>query len=105
MLDLELITPAKIFASIFKPMALGDISLPWEGIQAIPEQIAACLPGKSIKTHSRVVEINDKHISLETGETIEAGSPLLTVLTEGPDLANCEANLVRLAREARALFE
>ena len=39
------------------------------------------------------------------GETIEAGSPLLTILTEGPDLANCEANLVRLAREARALFE
>jgi predicted ATP-grasp superfamily ATP-dependent carboligase len=39
------------------------------------------------------------------GETIEPGSPLLTVLTEGSDLANCEANLVRLAREARALFE
>lgn len=38
------------------------------------------------------------------GETIEAGSPLLTILTEGPDLANCEANLVRLARETRSCF-
>ncbi len=90
MLDLELITPAKIFASIFKPMALGDISLPWEGIQAIPEQIAACLPGKSIKTHSRVVEINDKHISLETGETIEAGA--IVVATEGSAAAELLAS-------------
>ena len=39
------------------------------------------------------------------GETIEAGSPLLTILTRGPDLANCEANLVRLARETRSLFK
>ena len=39
------------------------------------------------------------------GEKIETGSPLLTILTEGLDPAGCEANLVRLARETRSLFD
>ena len=38
-------------------------------------------------------------------EKFETGSPLLTILTEGPDPAGCEANLVRLARETRSLFD
>jgi len=39
------------------------------------------------------------------GEKIAAGSPLLTILAMGEGLANCETGLVRLAREARSLFE
>ena len=96
----------------------------------IPHHLAACRDGelpsmapppsracaKAILFAEAPVALSPSHALVEenasrvadipaVGETIEAGAPLLTVLTEGPDLANCEANLVRLAREARALFE
>ena len=100
------------------------------GFATIPHHLSACRDGelpsmapppsracaKAILFAETPVALSASHALVEedagtiadipaVGETIEPGSPLLTVLTEGPDLANCEANLARLAREARALFE
>ena len=100
------------------------------GFETIPQHVSACRNGelpsialppsracaKAILFAETPVALSASHALVEEnaatvadipaiGETIEPGSPLLTVLTEGADLANCEANLVRLAREARALFE
>ena len=100
------------------------------GFATIPHHLSACRDGelpsmappssracaKAILFAETPVALSASHALVEDdagtiadipaiGETIEPGSPLLTVLTEGPDLANCEAKLVRLAREARALFE
>jgi predicted ATP-grasp superfamily ATP-dependent carboligase len=100
------------------------------GFETIPQHVSACRNGElppiapppskacakailfaetpvALSASPALVEENAATIAdiPASGETIEPGSPLLTVLTEGADLANCEANLVRLAREARALFE
>ena len=100
------------------------------GFETIPQHVSACRDGelpsiapppsracaKAILFAETPVALSASHALVEEntatvadipaiGETIEPGSPLLTVLTEGANLANCEANLVRLAREARALFE
>lgn len=100
------------------------------GFETIPQHVSACRNGelpsiapppsracaKAILFAETPVALSASHALVEEnaatvadipaiGETIEPGSPLLTVLTEGANLANCEANLVRLAREARALFE
>ena len=100
------------------------------GFETIPQHISACRNGElppiappPSKACAKAILFAETPVALSaspalveesaatiadipaSGETIEPGSPLLTVLTEGADLANCEANLVRLAREARALFE
>ena len=100
------------------------------GFETIPQHISACRNGElppiappPSKACAKAILFAETHVALSAspalveeiaatiadipsiGETIEPGSPLLTVLTEGANLANCEANLVRLAREARALFE
>jgi predicted ATP-grasp superfamily ATP-dependent carboligase len=100
------------------------------GSETIPQHISACrgnsLPAssprasqvcaKAILFAEASVELTtaphpgeDDDLSLadipSVGEKIETGSPLLTILTAGDELANCEASLVRLAREARSLFE
>ncbi|HBO51528.1 MAG TPA: hypothetical protein DD471_06055, partial [Planctomycetes bacterium] len=100
------------------------------GFETIPQHVSACRNGElppiappPSKACAKAILFAETPVALSaspalveesaatiadipaSGETIEPGSPLLTVLTEGADLANCEANLVRLAREARALFE
>jgi len=100
------------------------------GFETIPQHISACRNGElppiappPSKACAKAILFAETPVALSAspalveesaatvadipaiGETIEPGSPLLTVLTEGANLANCEANLVRLAREARALFE
>lgn len=100
------------------------------GFETIPQHVSACRNGElppiappPSKACAKAILFAETPVALSAspalveeiaatiadipsiGETIEPGSPLLTVLTEGANLANCEANLVRLAREARALFE
>jgi predicted ATP-grasp superfamily ATP-dependent carboligase len=100
------------------------------GFETIPQHVSACrgnaLPAssprasracaKAILFAEAPVELvaapraaEDGNLALadipSVGEKIAAGSPLLTILTAGEELAKCEANLLRLAREARSLFE
>lgn len=56
--DPELETSSRLFDFIFKCLALGDNTLPKNGIHAIPLQLASKLPTESILLNSRVVRID-----------------------------------------------
>jgi phytoene dehydrogenase-like protein len=81
-LDRALQTSARMFQFTFKMLTAGDIILPAEGIQSIPEQLAAHLPNGSIRYHARVEELlmHDNRIQgvrLASGEQIEAEQVVL----------------------------
>ncbi len=76
-LDRSLHTSARMFQFTFKMLASGNIFLPAEGIQRIPEQLAATLPKESIRYNARVTEVLESNgrvrgVLLANGETIEA---------------------------------
>lgn len=76
-LDRNLSTSARMFEFTFKMLAKGNILLPAEGIQRIPEQLASVLPVGSIRFSARVHEIlvtdgRATGVRLESGEQIEA---------------------------------
>jgi len=76
-LDRSLETSARMFQFTFKMLATGNILIPAEGIQAIPEQLAAHLPKGSVRTNTRVGELIIKDNRVQgvrtvSGEYIEA---------------------------------
>ncbi|KAL5544357.1 hypothetical protein UlMin_008141 [Ulmus minor] len=73
--DRDLETTSRLFDFIFKCLALGDNTLPSNGIGAIPQQLAAKLPSNSILYNSRVVSIDfdrpeSPAVRLQNGETL-----------------------------------
>ena len=81
-LDRSLQTSARMFQFTFKMLATGDIILPAEGIQSIPEQLVSHLPKGSVRYNTRVDEllINGNRIQgvrLTSGEQIEAKQVVL----------------------------
>ena len=76
-LDRSLHTSARMFQFTFKMLAEGNIIVPAEGIQSIPEQLASALPKGSVRFHARVGEVlvSDNRVTgvrLEDGEQIDA---------------------------------
>jgi phytoene dehydrogenase-like protein len=89
-LDRALITSARMFQFTFKMLATGDTILPAEGIQRIPEQLAASLPLGTIQYKARVSELlisdGKAHgVRLANGEAIETEK--VVVATESPQAA------------------
>jgi phytoene dehydrogenase-like protein len=76
-LEKELSTSSQFFEHIFKVFALGNATLPADGIQAIPRQLAKPLPKNSIRLHSRVTGIESGRVRLTSGELISARTILL----------------------------
>ncbi len=81
-LDRSLQTSARMFQFTFKMLATGNIIIPAEGIQAIPEQLVTHLPKGSLRCNARVGEllINDNRVQgvrLISGERIEAEQVIL----------------------------
>lgn len=75
--DRSLQTSARMLQFLFKTLMTGDIIVPAEGIQRIPEQIAASLPKGVVHTNARVssIEISDgrvQGVQLVNGKRIEA---------------------------------
>lgn len=86
-LDRSLSPSARMFQFIFKMLSSGDTILPAEGIQRIPEQLAAALPQGTIRFHTRVSEIvvtdgKVQGVRLTSGELIEAEK--VVIATESP---------------------
>ena len=86
-LNRTLSTSARMFQFTFKMLATGDTVLPAEGMQRIPEQLAAKLPAGSIRYHARVSEllIEDGRVNgvrLANGEEIMAEQ--VVIATESP---------------------
>jgi phytoene dehydrogenase-like protein len=76
-LDRSLQTSARMFQFTFKMLASGDIILPAEGIQCIPEQLAQALPRGMVRTNTRVSEVlidgeQVRGVQLASGEQIQA---------------------------------
>lgn len=76
-LDRSLSTSARMFQFTFKMLATGDIVLPAEGMQRIPEMLATALPAGSIRFRARVNDIlieegRVRGVRLANGETINA---------------------------------
>ena len=76
-LDRSLSTSARMFQFTFKMLATGNIILPAEGIQRIPEQLAQALPRGTVRCNARVSELlidnqQVRGVRMVNGEKIEA---------------------------------
>lgn len=101
-LDRELSTSARMFQFIFKMLATGKVILPAEGMQRVPEMLAASLPAGSIRLRARVSSLLIQNGSVEgvrlaSGETIKAEQ--VVVATDSPAAAQLTGQ--RLPTEAR----
>ncbi len=76
-LEKELNTNSSFFKFLYKLFAKGDVVVPENGMQAIPEQIASRLSPNQIRLNTKVQKIEGKTIYLENGETIEADKIVL----------------------------
>ncbi|MEN9791028.1 MAG: hypothetical protein RLZZ63_686 [Gemmatimonadota bacterium] len=92
-LDREL-TPARPwFEFLFRMFATGRATLPSEGMQAIPTQLAAALPSGHVRRESPVRRLHARAVELDSGEVLEAETIILA--TDGTAAA-------RLLPELRA---
>jgi protoporphyrinogen oxidase len=71
-LEKGLQTDAAFFKFLFRQFAQGDVVVPENGMQAIPEQIAAHLAPHQIRLNTPVEKIVGKTVFLTNGETIVA---------------------------------
>ncbi|KAG9451179.1 hypothetical protein H6P81_011144 [Aristolochia fimbriata] len=85
--DRELETTSRLFDFIFKCLALGDNTLPANGISAVPEQLAGNLPPESILLNRRAVSIESEPsiVTLQDGETVGADLGVI-VAVEQPEI-------------------
>jgi phytoene dehydrogenase-like protein len=78
-LDSELRTSSRMLTFVFRMFSLGNACLPAEGMQAIPQQLAAALPPDSIRLGARVVRVKPGSVTLSTGEELSAKSVVVAV--------------------------
>ncbi|CAI8617874.1 unnamed protein product [Vicia faba] len=85
--DLELETTSRLFDFIFKCLALGENTLPANGISAIPEQLAARLPSDSILLNTEAVSIDfgnseSPRVRLKNGDVLNSGLGVILAVEE-----------------------
>ena len=76
-LERKLKTNSNYFKFLYSLFAKGDVAVPQNGMQAIPEQIAGHLSPNQIRLNTPVKKISGKTVYLENGETIEADKIVL----------------------------
>ncbi len=84
-LDPELQTSSRMLDFVFRMFSLGSACLPTEGMEAIPQQLAATLTPESIQLGTRVVRVQPGSVTLATGEELSAKA--VVVAAEGPAAA------------------
>lgn len=82
-LDPGLITSTRMFEFVFRMFSQGNATLPTNGMQAIPKQIADGLPNGTIRLNSKVAKIDGQSITLDSGETLSA--PAIMLATANPE--------------------
>ena len=75
---------------VFKMLSEGDITLPDDGMQAIPQQLASALPGGTVRLGTRVYAIRRSRdavagLALDNGEELQAVA--VVVATDVSDAA------------------
>jgi len=84
-LEKELLTADSFFRFLFKQFAIGEAVVPANGMQAIPEHLAAQLPAESIRLNTRVQAIEGKTVHLAIGETLTADVVVVATDAEQAD--------------------
>lgn len=84
-LNSELMTSSRMFQFVFRMFSLGQASLPEEGMEAIPRQLAAGLPPDTLRFGAKVIEAWSNGVRLESGEELHARK--VVVATDGPAAA------------------
>jgi protoporphyrinogen oxidase len=81
-LEKDLRTSATFFKFLYGRFAAGDVAVPADGMQAIPEQIAGHLSPQQIRLKTSVRKIESRTLFLESGEKLEAEKIILA--TDAP---------------------
>lgn len=71
-LERKLKTNSTLFRFLYGQFSRGDVVVPAEGMQKIPEQIAGQLSAEQIRLNTPVSKIDGNTVYLENGDTIEA---------------------------------
>lgn len=92
-LEKELTTSSRFFKYLFRMFAMGEASLPEEGMAAIPRQLAAELPPSMIRLSTSVASlVNDHRLRLTSGECIDCRAIVLAV--EGPEASRLSGGII-----------
>ena len=78
-LDPELRTSSRMLRFVFRMFSLGNATLPAEGMEAIPRQLAAKLPPEKLRLRSRVTRVEPRAVTLASGERIEGRQTVVAV--------------------------
>jgi phytoene dehydrogenase-like protein len=78
-LEDELETSSRFFHLVWRSMLRGTLCLPRQGIQAVPEQLAAALPSGTVRLETPVAELTADGVLLADGS--ERGADAVVVAT------------------------
>jgi phytoene dehydrogenase-like protein len=81
-LEQDLQTSSRLFDFVMRMFSTGVATLPRDGMQALPRQLASGLPNGSIETNATVDEIEDHHVRLADGRRLSA--PAIVLATPAP---------------------
>ena len=70
-LERDLRTSSRMFEFTFQMFSRGSATLPAQGMQEIPRQLASRLPAEAIRRGARVTEVQPGRIRLMSGEDLE----------------------------------
>ena len=84
-LDLDLMASSRAMEFYMRMFSSGTASLPREGMQAIPEQMAARLPAGTVRLGARAVHAAGGALRISGGDEVRADA--VVVATEGPEAA------------------
>jgi protoporphyrinogen oxidase len=77
--DRSLATSARMLRFTFKMFALGNTCVPRLGMQRIPEQLAAMLPGDAVRLGTPVERVTSGEVATAGGERIACDAVILAV--------------------------
>lgn len=83
-LDPEIQVSSRAFRYIFSMFAMGDVSIPALGMEAIPRQIGSSIEPGRFRFGSKVQTVREGGLTLETGEELSCRKVVLAV--EAPEV-------------------
>jgi phytoene dehydrogenase-like protein len=100
-LERDLRTSSRMFEFTFRMFSRGSATLPAQGMQEIPRQLASRLPADAIRRGARVTEVSPGKITLASGECLEGDA--VVVAADATTAARFIPGLVTKEPEWRAV--
>jgi phytoene dehydrogenase-like protein len=100
-LERDLRTSSRMFEFTFQMFSRGSATLPAQGMQEIPRQLASRLPTEAIRRGARVTEVQPGKITLASGEVLEGD--VVVVAADATTAARLLPGLVPKAPDWRAV--